>query len=290
MDPKAKAREWDKIQESLKLRITPHDQLNFTVPPQPVQNDHVRTAHMVGGCDKKGDDAAWPGLRYIAGMDVSFFEGTDEAVGCVVVMKVPGLMPVYTDFTLTTPYIPSYLAFREAPILLALLDKLQRERPEIYPQVLMIDGNGILHPRMCGLACHVGVLRDIPTIGVGKNFLQIDGEDLTMQKIKELSHTRLTGAGKWFPLTGTSGRVYGAVSLCSVWSLRIGTDPAAPHKKALRSTESINPIFVSPGHRVSVETAVEITAWCCKYRVPEPIRAADYASREVVRGTHRQKA
>ncbi|KAI8917261.1 endonuclease V-domain-containing protein [Powellomyces hirtus] len=272
MDPKAKAREWDKIQESLKLRITPHDQLNFTVPPQPVQNDHVRTAHMVGGCHKKGDDAAWQGLRYIAGMDVSFFEGTDEAVGCVVVMKVPGLMPVYTDcerVTLTTPYIPSYLAFREAPILLALLDKLQRERPEIYPQVLMIDGNGILHPRMCGLACHVGVSRDIPTIGVGKNFLQIDGEDLTMQKIKELSHTRLTGAGKWFPLTGTSGRVYGA---------------------ALRSTDSINPIFVSPGHRVSVETAVEITAWCCKYRVPEPIRAADYASREVVRGTHRQKA
>ncbi|KAJ3017363.1 hypothetical protein HKX48_003572 [Thoreauomyces humboldtii] len=255
--------QWNQIQDDLRLKINPNDDLDFEVLSFPTQDGVVKTASFTGGC--YGSAAGvWKGLRYIAGMDVSFFEGTDQAIGCVVVLEVPGMKTVYTDcekVTLDVPYIPSYLAFREAPILLSLLARLKNLRPEIHPQLLLIDGNGILHPRMCGLACHVGVSADIPAIGVGKNFLQV--EKLTLSGMKESSRANLTKGGTWMPITGASGKVYGA---------------------ALRSTnDSVNPIFVSPGHRVSIGTAVEITAWCCKCRVPEPIRAADHASRDVVR-------
>lgn len=78
---------------------------------------------------------------------------------------------VYEDYQmvkLTQPYIPGFLAFREVPHLLVLLQKLRKNRPDLVPGVIFMDGNGVLHPRGCGVACHFGVVADIPTLGVAK--------------------------------------------------------------------------------------------------------------------------
>lgn len=87
------------------------------------------------------------------------------------VLEFPSLNVVYERYQmvrLTKPYIPGFLAFREVPFLLDLLNELRKTRPELVPQVVFMDGNGVLHPRGCGVACHFGVVADIPTIGVAK--------------------------------------------------------------------------------------------------------------------------
>uniref|UniRef100_A0A8C6ZHC4 Endonuclease V n=1 Tax=Nothoprocta perdicaria TaxID=30464 RepID=A0A8C6ZHC4_NOTPE len=121
-----------------------------------------------------------------------------------------------------------------------------------YPQlqVLLVDGNGLLHHRGFGVACHLGVLTDLPCIGVAKNLLQVDGlarDELHREQIRSLQME-----GDTFPLTGTSGNVLGMV---------------------LRSCNSSSkPLYVSVGHRVCLETAVSLVKSCCRYRIPEPIR------------------
>ncbi|KAM6376942.1 endonuclease V isoform 3-T3 [Pluvialis apricaria] len=132
-----------------------------------------------------------------------------------------------------------------------------------YPalEVLLVDGNGLLHPRGFGVACHLGVLTDLPCIGVAKNLLQVDGlarDELHREQIRSLQRE-----GDTFPLTGTSGRARGMV---------------------LRShNNSSKPLYISVGHRVCLETAVRLVKSCCRYRIPEPIRQADIRSREYIR-------
>ncbi|ORX92755.1 endonuclease V, partial [Basidiobolus meristosporus CBS 931.73] len=162
------------------------------------------------------------------------------------------------------PYIPGFLAFREVHVLLELVEKLRNNKPEFLPQVLLVDGNGVLHPRGFGLASHLGVLTDIPTIGVAKNFLQInDGPELTMAKVKTQCHKLLQKGGDKLPLIGDSG---------TLWGMAVRT---------LDTTT--NPIFISTGHRVSHETAVAIALHCSLYRIPEPIRQADLRTRSLIR-------
>ncbi|KAI9310507.1 endonuclease V-domain-containing protein [Dichotomocladium elegans] len=199
-------------------------------------------------------------LRYIAGVDLSFPENDNErALACLSILSWPGLEVVHTAFKetrLKLPYIAGFLAFREvAP----LHDLLRETHPAIYPQVVLVDGNGRLHPRTCGVACHLGLLADTPTIGVAKNFLVIENE-LDMKSVKKQCGQVLHKRGDTLVLRGkTSGTVYGA---------------------ALRATDAApNPIFVSQGHRVSLQTAIKIVLACCKYRIPEPIRRADQDSR-----------
>ncbi|XP_066836401.1 endonuclease V isoform X2 [Anser cygnoides] len=117
--------------------------------------------------------------------------------------------------------------------------------------VLLVDGNGLLHHRGFGVACHLGVLTDLPCIGVAKNLLQVDGlarDELHREQIRSLQR-----GGDTFPLTGTSGNVLGM---------------------ALRSCNSSKPLYISVGHRVCLETAVRLVQSCCRYRIPEPIRQA----------------
>ncbi|OXB54666.1 hypothetical protein ASZ78_013482 [Callipepla squamata] len=121
-----------------------------------------------------------------------------------------------------------------------------------YPglEVLLVDGNGLLHQRGFGVACHLGVLTDLPCIGVAKNLLQVDGlvkDELHKEQIRSLQKK-----GDTFPLIGTSGAVLGM---------------------ALRGcNKSSKPLYVSVGHRICLETAVHLVQSCCKYRIPEPIR------------------
>ncbi|XP_058559580.1 endonuclease V isoform X2 [Neofelis nebulosa] len=134
-----------------------------------------------------------------------------------------------------------------------------------YPEleVLLVDGNGLLHHRGFGVACHLGVLTDLPCIGVAKKLLQVDGLENNTQHKEKIGLLR--AGGDSFPLTGGSGTVLGM---------------------ALRSHDhSTKPLYVSVGHKISLEAAVRLTRGCCRFRIPEPVRQADIRSRDYIRRT-----
>jgi deoxyinosine 3'endonuclease (endonuclease V) len=96
----------------------------------------------------------------------------------LIVCEYPSLKIVYQDYEyakITVPYCPGFLAFRELPPLVALVDRLRATKPEFTPDIILVDGNGIFHTRSFGLACHLGVTVNIPTIGVGKTVFAVDG-------------------------------------------------------------------------------------------------------------------
>ncbi|CAO3639966.1 unnamed protein product [Mucor fragilis] len=210
-------------------------------------------------------------LKYVGGVDLSFPLGDDEnAVACLVVMRMPDLQIVYKEFLQTKlhlPYISGYLAFREVEPLMELIQQLKTHQPELYPQVILVDGNGLLHPRQFGIASHLGVLCNTPTIGVAKNFLVIPSELDDMAAIKSQYKEALHKKGDDYRLVGaTSGSIYGT---------------------ALRTSENaVNPVFVSQGHLITLDSAIKVVlATCPKHRIPEPIRAADLESRAYIRNS-----
>jgi len=136
------------------------------------------------------------------------------------------------------PYIPGLLAFREGPAIIETFKKL-RQRPDL----LIIDGQGIAHPRGFGIACHVGVLLDIPAMGIAKKRLYGNYDEPGEKR------------GSSSPLMSKEGDVIGSV---------------------LRTRDNTKPVFVSPGHRLDTESAREIALQCARgYRIPEPTRRAD---------------
>lgn len=212
-------------------------------------------------------DPAFPGLRRVGGVDVSFVKG-DGARACasLVVLSFPELQVLYEDcrmVSLTAPYVSGFLAFREVPFLLDAVRRLREQQPSLMPQVLLVDGNGVLHHRGFGVACHLGVLTDLPCVGVAKKLLQVDGLENDARHKEQVRCLR--AGGDMFPLTGSSGAVLGM---------------------ALRSHDrSTRPLYVSVGHRMSLEAAVRLTLGCCRCRIPEPVRQADIRSRDHIRRT-----
>ncbi|XP_035003057.2 endonuclease V [Hippoglossus stenolepis] len=207
----------------------------------------------------------YSGLERVGGVDLSFIKRDDvNACAQLVVLSYPDLEVLYEDsqmVTLTAPYIAGFLAFRETPFLLEALQRLQRKQPTLLPQVVFVDGNGLFHYREFGLACHLGVLSGLPCVGVAKNLLQVQGVNKNEEHQSQIA--ALQKGGDSFPLTAASGKVLG---------------------KALRSSDkSSKPVYVSVGHKISLDTAVRLTHSCCRYRVPEPIRQADCRSREYLR-------
>ncbi|XP_070339891.1 endonuclease V isoform X6 [Equus asinus] len=131
-----------------------------------------------------------------------------------------------------------------------------------YPEleVLLVDGNGVLHHRGFGVACHLGVLTDLPCVGVAKKLLQVDGLENNAQHKEKIQ--LLQARGDSFPLMGGSGTILGM---------------------ALKSHDhSTKPLYVSVGHKMSLEAAVRLTLGCCRFRIPEP---ADIRSRDYIRRT-----
>jgi len=178
-------------------------------------------------------------LRYIAGIDVSMNRFDRFGYAAVVVFSYPELEVVEVASSkreITFPYIPGLLSFRETPIIAEALEKLKTE-----PDVIFLDGQGIAHPRRFGIASHIGVLLDKPTIGVAKTRLVGEYEEPPSEK------------GAWSPLKD-KGEVIGAV---------------------LRTKNRVKPVFVSTGHRISLEEAVKLTLSVARgYRIPEPTRIA----------------
>lgn len=178
-------------------------------------------------------------VRHVAGTDVGFEQSGAVSRAAVVVLTYPGLeLADYSIARLPTrfPYVPGLLSFREAPAVLAALDALR-----LKPDLILCDGQGIAHPRRMGIASHIGILRDIPTIGVGKTRLTGSHEEPQQQR------------GAWQPLIDR-GEIIGAV---------------------LRTRVNTGPIFVSIGHRISLETAVQYVLACTtRFRLPETTRWA----------------
>jgi deoxyribonuclease V len=142
----------------------------------------------------------------------------------------------------TFPYVPGLLSFREIPLLAGVL-----ERATVVPDLLLVDGQGRAHPRRFGIACHVGLLTDLPTIGCAKSRLCGEHQEPGVNK------------GSWVPLTDR-GEVIGA---------------------AVRTRDGVKPVYVSIGHRIGLEVAIEwVLRLSPRWRVPEPIRWADRLSRQ----------
>ena len=118
-------------------------------------------------------------LKYVAGLDVSYSKiDFQRAVAALVICEYPSMRVLYDDYefdTASVPYIPGFLAFKEVPAYLQLFERLKKKKPELWPQVLLVDGNGIFHNRSFGCACHIGVITGIPAIGCGKTVFAVDG-------------------------------------------------------------------------------------------------------------------
>jgi deoxyinosine 3'endonuclease (endonuclease V) len=207
-------------------------------------------------------------IKYIGGVDISFYSGRDNAVASLVVTSFPDMKvvhEVYLDVRMKLPYVSGFLGFREIPHLLKLLEKIRQEAPKFYPDVILVDGNGVLHPREFGCASHFGVVAGIPTIGVAKTIMMVDG--INQRYVDQLAQKYLHTGNDTCDLIGNSGKCYGRM-------LR---------PINVLGNESKDPIFISIGHNVCLDTSVEIVKRCCSCRIPEPIRQADLRSRAIIR-------
>jgi deoxyribonuclease V len=186
-------------------------------------------------------------VRTIAGIDASY---RDMSRAAVVVLSFPELHVVDSAIAVratTFPYVPGLLSFREAPAVLDAMEKLS-----VRPNLIMCDGQGIAHPRRLGIASHLGVYLDLPSIGCAKSRL--------VGVFKEPGQE----PGDRSPLRDR-GELVGMV---------------------LRSKPRTNPLFISPGHKIDVETAVEFVVRCLRgYRLPEPTRAAHNLADSAAKGT-----
>ena len=200
-------------------------------------------------------------VRYIGGLDISFSK-TDANIGCayLTVYDLKHKHIAYEDHivcTLTVPYISGFLAFRELEHYSILLSRMKQVNPEMYPDIIIVDGNGILHERGFGSASHIGFAFDVPTIGIGKTLMAIDG--LNEKEIKKTFKEQCKATGDFIKLIGKSGKIYG-----------IGL-------KTANNVE--NPLFVTIGHKISLETAMKIVLETSIYRIPEPVRNSDIKSK-----------
>jgi len=187
-------------------------------------------------------------LQFVGGMDVShnLYDPKQMIYAAVVVLSALDLSVIETSTRAEKqifPYIPGLLGFREAPALIHAFQQLKQK-----PDLLLIDGHGISHPRGLGIASHLGVLLDIPTIGVAKSILV--GKPASILEAE---------AGSQVPL---------------IWRDQ-------PIATLLRTKLRSNPLIISSGHKISLETAVQVVkSLLKKYRLPEPTRQAHLAANQ----------
>jgi deoxyribonuclease V len=178
-------------------------------------------------------------IRTIAGADLSFNKFSETVYAGIVILSLPELQVIEEAGVRSTakfPYVPGLLSFREMPSVLEVWDKLKNK-----PDVLMLDGQGIAHPRRFGIACHAGLLLDLPTIGCAKTILVGKHGELGVE------------AGSQVPLLDR-GELVGV---------------------ALRTKTKVAPVFVSAGHLIDLSSAVRLVLRSTtKYRQPEPTRQA----------------
>ncbi len=188
-------------------------------------------------------------ITVVAGADVGYSRRHDTAVAAMATYTYPGLEfreLVRFQGKFSYPYVPGLLSFREIPLLLQAFERLREE-----PDVVLCDGQGTAHPRRLGLASHLGLWLNLPTVGCAK--------------------TRLVGTH------GKVGPMKGQYRSLLYRKERVGV--------VLRTRTKVKPLYVSPGHLAEVESSRRLVMGCClKYRLPEPIRRAHLAVQREVRG------
>lgn len=188
-------------------------------------------------------------VKTVAGADISFDRGSDMMHAAIVVLELSELNLVarslVSDVT-SFPYIPGLLAFREMPVLLKAWNQLK-----VKPDVLIMDGHGLAHPRRMGIATHFGIEVDYPTVGCAKNILTGSHGDLDLRK------------GEYVPLKDGDERV-GMV---------------------LRSRTNVNPVYISPGHKLSFDDTYSIVMKSLtKYKLPRTTRLAHQWANKLRKG------
>jgi len=181
--------------------------------------------------------------HFIAGVDISVNKAQEMATGAVIILSYPELRLVEIKIVNGKPgfpYVPGLLSFRESPLILAACEKLT-----ITPDLILVDGQGVAHPRRMGLASHLGLFLNTPTIGCAKSRLCGSHKEPDVEP------------GSYVELID-SGEIIGA---------------------ALRTKLGVKPVYVSVGHKVDLQTAVHWVLECCRgYRLPEPTRLAHLAA------------
>jgi deoxyribonuclease V len=186
-------------------------------------------------------------LRTIGGGDVAYSKKGDRLFGAVVALSFPGMEILdiaMANGKVSFPYIPSLLSFREGPILIKAFHRLK-----IKPDIMIFDGQGIAHPRGIGLASHMGLCLDLPSIGCAKTPLLNDF----------ISPGSSKGSYEW---VRGEGKEVGAV---------------------LRTKNDVKPLFVSPGHRIDLMASIQLILESCQgFRFPEPLRKAHQTTRNML--------
>jgi deoxyribonuclease V len=210
---------------SWQVGVTEAKEIQRALAAQVVRSNELETPHLV------------------AGVDISGVDSRGLARGAVVVLRLPELAIVeqgVATLRLSFPYVPGLLSFREVPLILAACEGLS-----VTPDLFIADAQGIAHPRRLGLASHLGLLLDVPTIGCAKSILCGQHGDMGQEP------------GDYAPLLD-GDEVIGA---------------------ALRTKRGVNPVYVSIGHRVDLEAAIHWVTACSRgYRLPEPTRLAHLAA------------
>ncbi len=181
-------------------------------------------------------------VRIVVGLDAAYGESKVRGAAVAFDAKTWRVLDrAIAETEVPVPYVPGFLSFREAPVLLKALNKL-----EVKPQLLLVDGQGIAHPRRLGIASHIGVLTGLPSVGCAKNLLVGEAREPGLER------------GAWEPVY-YQGQVVGAL---------------------VRTRRGVKPVVVSPGHLITLEEAVRWVLRLSRFRIPEPIRLADRLSKE----------
>ncbi len=215
------------------MKIAPLHDWNLTTP-QAIQLQKQLTHEVVA------EDRFDAPVATIAGIDLGYDAKNDTSRAVVVILKFPKLELIESAeaiLPIQFPYVPGLLSFRETPVAIKALEKLT-----VAPDLILCDGQGLAHPRRFGIACHIGLIVDVPTVGVAKSLL--------VGKFENLGETR----GSIAPLIHRNEQV----------------------GVALRTKDKVQPVYVSIGYRISLETATDFVLRCApKYRLPETTRLAD---------------
>lgn len=247
----SKKREWELLQDEMRSMV-------------------IEEEHLV---------ATW---KYVAGMDISFFTNDSrKAIASISVCswsdpKMPVVWFGHQEISLTEAYCPSFLSFREAPHLIELWGRFKLTCPDIAKEtgLILVDGNGVLHPRQFGLASHIGVALNMPTIGVAKTLIHVTGLP-SEKEVRTRMLTECLNPGDYISLMGQPEIRRDGAKGCSCLHTCLGV--------ALKATSgSTRPLYVSIGHRMTISDAVRFVLHSCLHRIPEPIRQADLRSREIV--------
>jgi len=193
-------------------------------------------------------------IRLVAGADVSYEKRGRHFFAAVAVLELPELRIVaqsFADGLVDFPYVPGLLSFRELPVLLQAFEHL-----ELIPDAVLLDGQGIAHPRRLGIAGHLGLWLDLPTVGCAKS--RLCGEAVEPGSARG-DRSDLMDSGE-----------------------RIG--------QLLRTKDRIKPMYISPGHLISIDEATLLVLACCtRYRMPEPTRQAHLLSNALRRGVKQER-